>query len=140
MKLAAISPRTISFNQRTPERPLAGGTLRRAPEPTATASRDARPLHLTPREREVLALLCHGYSNKLISRELGISAGTVKIHVGKVLAELGVASRLQAVVAAHRHGLFEDSRACDDEVSFDRQPPGQTLAGSAFQPRRLRAA
>ena len=109
MKLAAISPRTISFNQRTPERPLAGSTLRRAPERIATESRDARPLHLTPREREVLA-------------------------------QLGVASRLQAVVAAHRHGLVDDSRACDDEASFHRQPLEQALTGSAFQPGRLRAA
>ena len=140
MKLAAISPRTISFNQHTPERPVTRTTLHRAPERVQTESRDTRPLHLTPREREVLALLCHGYSNKLISRELGISAGTVKIHVGKVLAELGVASRLQAVVAAHRHGLVQDSRTFDDEPAFDRQPLEQALTGSAFQARGLRAA
>ena len=140
MKLAAISPRTISFNQRTSERPVTGTPLHRAPQRIPAESRDTRPLHLTPREREVLALLCHGYSNKLISRELGISAGTVKIHVGKVLAELGVASRLQAVVAAHRHGLVQDSSTCDDEAAFDRRPLEQALTGSAFQARGLRAA
>lgn len=66
------------------------------------------PIRLTPREREVLALLCQGFPNKLIQRRLRISAGTVKTHVGRILRELGVDSRLQAVVAAREWGLLKD--------------------------------
>ena len=47
-------------------------------------------VHLTPRELEVLSLLCEGLPNKLIARQLGISGGTVKSHVARILAELGV--------------------------------------------------
>jgi DNA-binding NarL/FixJ family response regulator len=107
MKVAAISPRTISFHQGNgivTEAPLRG-----IPTQPAHPYREARTLHLTPREVEVLSLLCRGLSNKLISRQLNISAGTVKIHVGKILSELGVSSRLQAVVAAHRGGLLGNS-------------------------------
>jgi DNA-binding CsgD family transcriptional regulator len=68
--------------------------------------RAPRPLHLTPRELEVLALLCEGLPNKLISRRLDISAATVKCHISRILDELGVSSRLQAVVVAARCGLI----------------------------------
>jgi DNA-binding NarL/FixJ family response regulator len=68
--------------------------------------RVVRPLHLTPRELEVLALLGEGLPNKLIGRRLNISAATVKCHISRILDELGVASRLQAVVAAARCGLL----------------------------------
>ena len=68
--------------------------------------RTPRPLHLTPRELEVLALLCEGLPNKLISRRLNISAATVKCHISRILDELGVSSRLQAVVVAARFGLL----------------------------------
>jgi DNA-binding CsgD family transcriptional regulator len=68
--------------------------------------RAPRPLHLTPRELDVLALLCEGLPNKLISRRLNISAATVKCHISRILDELGVSSRLQAVVVAARSGLI----------------------------------
>src|SRR5262245_19213271 len=61
--------------------------------------------NLTPRQLEVLALLCEGLPNKLICRRLNIATGTVKVHIGCILRELGVTSRLQAVVAAGRHRL-----------------------------------
>ena len=60
---------------------------------------------LTPREREVLALLGRGLSNKRIARELGVAEKTVKTHVGHVLAKLGVADRTQAALYAVRAGL-----------------------------------
>ena len=66
-------------------------------------------LHLTPRQLEVLLLLGEGLPNKLICRQLNISAGTVKVHISCILRELGVTSRLQAVVWARRHGLIADS-------------------------------
>src|SRR4051812_43157941 len=64
-----------------------------------------REVHLTPRQRDVLALLCEGLPNKLICRRLDISPGTVKAHISSILRELGVSSRLQAVVAAREAGL-----------------------------------
>jgi NarL family two-component system response regulator LiaR len=62
---------------------------------------------LTPRERDVLALLGRGLSNKRIALELGISPATVKIHVSSVLHKLGVADRTQAALAAVRDGLVD---------------------------------
>jgi two-component system, NarL family, response regulator LiaR len=55
---------------------------------------------LTPREREVLALIGRGYANKRIALELGIAEKTVKTHVGHVLAKLGVSDRTQAALHA----------------------------------------
>lgn len=60
---------------------------------------------LTPREREILGYLARGLSNKAISRELGISADTVKLHVHNVLAKLNVSSRVEAAVFAVQHDV-----------------------------------
>jgi NarL family two-component system response regulator LiaR len=60
---------------------------------------------LTPREREVLALIGRGMANKRIARELGIAEKTVKAHVSSVLAKLGVTDRTQAALYAVREGL-----------------------------------
>ena len=65
----------------------------------------ADAVRLTQRQLEVLRLLCEGLSNKLICQRLEISAGTVKAHIGIILRELGVSSRVQAVVIAHRLGI-----------------------------------
>jgi DNA-binding NarL/FixJ family response regulator len=61
-------------------------------------------LALTPRQREVLQLLLHGKSNKMIARDLGISVETVKDHVAAVLRSLNVNSRTQAVLAVSQMG------------------------------------
>ncbi len=53
----------------------------------------------------MLASLCEGLPNKMIARRLNISAATVKVHIGSILRELGVASRLQAAIAARARGL-----------------------------------
>jgi len=60
---------------------------------------------LTARELEVLAHIGGELSNKRIARALGISEGTVKAHVGHMLAKLGVAERTQAALHAQRSGL-----------------------------------
>jgi DNA-binding NarL/FixJ family response regulator len=60
---------------------------------------------LTRREQEVLDLLAAGRSNKRIAFELGISEKTVKAHVGRVLAKLGVSDRTEAAVLAVSEGL-----------------------------------
>lgn len=80
---------------------------------------------LTPRQREVLALLARGKSNKEICRELGVSIGTVKNYVAKILRHLAVKNRVQAIsrvhhaeLAAEEHGVFlrpswlRTTRAC----------------------------
>ena len=74
--------------------------------PQAHVEFEPARVRLTPRQIEVLSLLCEGLPNKLICRRLNISSGTVKIHIGSILRELGVSSRLQAVVAAQRMGLL----------------------------------
>jgi DNA-binding NarL/FixJ family response regulator len=58
---------------------------------------------LTSREREVLAELAKGRSNREIARALGVSEKTVKAHVSSVLAKLGVQDRTQAALLAVRH-------------------------------------
>lgn len=61
---------------------------------------------LTPREREVLALVGDGMSNKTIARKLGISAHTVKYHLEAVFTKLDVRSRAEAVTRGLRRGLI----------------------------------
>lgn len=63
---------------------------------------DERLSRLTPREREVLDHIADGLTNKAIARQLNISPGTVKAHVERVIAKLGVADRTQAAVLATR--------------------------------------
>jgi DNA-binding NarL/FixJ family response regulator len=60
---------------------------------------------LTPRQCEVLDLLCQGLSNKVIAKRLGLSENTVRWHVQALLAFLQVASRSEAAYAARRNGL-----------------------------------
>lgn len=64
------------------------------------------PQHLTPRQCEVLELLCQGMSNKLIARQLTLSENTVRGHVQAILGFLQVASRSEASFAARRRGLI----------------------------------
>jgi DNA-binding NarL/FixJ family response regulator len=65
---------------------------------------------LTPREREVLALIGRGMANKVIARELSLSEKTVKAHVSSILAKLGVSDRTQAALYAVRAGLVGPAR------------------------------
>ena len=62
---------------------------------------------LTPREMEILELICLGASNKDISHSLGISYQTVKNHVTAILHKLGVKDRTQAVLYALKRDWFE---------------------------------
>ncbi|MCF6472930.1 response regulator transcription factor [Nonomuraea sp. MG754425] len=92
-------------------RAVHGGQVLLAPEaaeamlaaPTAGAA--PAPVPLTEREREVLALLAAGRSNREIARSLTVAEKTVKTHVSNVLMKLGVQDRTQAALYAVRHGL-----------------------------------
>jgi DNA-binding NarL/FixJ family response regulator len=60
-------------------------------------------VRLSPREREVLALVGEGMANKQIARALGISERTVKVHLNSVFRQLGVADRTSAALWAREH-------------------------------------
>jgi ATP/maltotriose-dependent transcriptional regulator MalT len=71
----------------------------------AAEARDARPADpfgLTPREREVLALVTRGRTNRQIAHRLFITEKTASVHVSNLLAKLGVANRREAAAVAHR--------------------------------------
>jgi DNA-binding NarL/FixJ family response regulator len=76
------------------------------PDPDRQNDRDALLTNLTGRERTVFAQLAAGRSNREIATDLHLSEGTVKIHVGRILAKLGLRDRVQAVVLAYESGLI----------------------------------
>lgn len=77
----------------------AQGPASSAPAPVADKEK------LTPREREIVACLARGESNKEIARRLDVAESTVKIHVQSILKKLNLTSRVQVAVYAVEHGL-----------------------------------
>ncbi len=85
----------------------------------ADTSKPANLAALTEREREVLAEMGRGRSNAEIAMKLSVSEATVKTHVGRVLAKLGLRDRVQAVVLAYETGI----------ITPQGSPPGQHPRG-----------
>jgi DNA-binding NarL/FixJ family response regulator len=77
----------------------------RAARELLTARSSGLGIELTPREREVLALVRAGLANKQIARRLAISERTVKAHLTSVFQRIGVVDRTQAALWAERHGI-----------------------------------
>ncbi|WP_029251671.1 response regulator [Paraoerskovia marina] len=89
----------------TATRALVANYRRRADEPRPdTAALDA----LTPREREVVALVAEGLSNEQIAERLVVSPHTAKTHVNRAMVKVGARDRAQLVVVAFRGGLGGD--------------------------------
>jgi DNA-binding NarL/FixJ family response regulator len=82
----------------------AGSVVPAVPAPADPAG----ALGLTPREREILALVAQGRTNREIASQLYISAKTVSVHISNILSKLGAGGRTEAVALARRRGLLED--------------------------------
>jgi LuxR family maltose regulon positive regulatory protein len=76
------------------------------PNPQEASPADGLIEPLTPRETQVLQLICAGHSNLAIADNLVITVATVKKHIGNILGKLGVTSRAQAMVKARKLGLL----------------------------------
>jgi DNA-binding NarL/FixJ family response regulator len=66
---------------------------------------------LTRREREVLALVAHGYTNRAVAEHLVLAESTVQEHVSNILSKLGVKNRVEATLWAVKHGIVEAKRS-----------------------------
>ncbi len=91
--------RAVSAGSAGPAGAVVGGPAR------GRGSARASLASLTAREREVLAGVARGLSNKAIADELGMAERTARTHVSNILAKLGLTSRTQAALFAVQHGL-----------------------------------
>lgn len=92
--LVALTPEALDAVAPAPSPRLA----RRPPTETGVP--------LSPREREILALVAEGLGNKLVASRLGISEHTVKTHISSIFAKLGADTRAEAVAIGARRGML----------------------------------
>jgi DNA-binding NarL/FixJ family response regulator len=93
---AAVSPRSFTAKD-------LAGAMQRKMTPTGP--------QLSPREREILALLAEGLGVGPIARKLYISESTAKTHISKIYEKLGAANRAQAIMRAVQAGLLSPDTA-----------------------------
>ncbi|WP_406097217.1 response regulator [Streptomyces sp. NBC_01013] len=103
---------------RTGDALLAPAITRRLVQRFAQRGSDTAALHrdlasLTPRELEVLGLLARGLSNAELATRLHLAETTVKTHVARILAKLGLRDRVQAVIVAYETGLVSVGASAD---------------------------
>lgn len=89
----------------TPERMMPVNLGMELPHAPICGAADPSEFGLTDRQAEVLALMVCGKSNREIAASLGLSEGTVKIHITAIFKALGVSSRTQALLAVNRYGI-----------------------------------
>lgn len=101
------SHRMLKALWQTPARPFASEIITRTADyhlaaavGLALGSPGDRLRHLTPREREVLGLLCRGLSNREIARALVVEESTIKAHLHHLFTKLGAKTRIQAILIA----------------------------------------
>jgi len=109
---------------RLPQRPASGALLslsvQAAHRPVRRSMRYPALDHLlTPREREVLALLVHGEGTTSMARSMGVQLSTIRTYIDSVLIKLGVHSRLEAVAYAVREGIIDVGASLDEEPTLD---------------------
>jgi DNA-binding CsgD family transcriptional regulator len=126
-KVATLISGTGTPTSEDRELPLFVGSLLSRWDARHAGGRSAQPSSrvsdtLTARERDVLAMISQGFSNKSIARALGISPETVKTHVKRIFLKLAVNTRAEAVCRAGSRGLLELD-------SGDRHRPSQTHPG-----------
>jgi RNA polymerase sigma factor (sigma-70 family) len=100
---------------------------------TRTRSPDAPLNRLSPQEREVLALLANGWSNRRIAEECFLSLNTVRTHVQNVLVKLGVHSKLEAVAFAMQHGWPADAKN-PQELAVEPLDESRVMAALQYLP------
>jgi FixJ family two-component response regulator len=82
-----------------------------------------RAANLTPREREVMALVVRGRLNKQAAVELGTVEKTIKVHRARVIEKMGVGSLAELVRAAEKLGMFSNSGTVPAPRRSDPTPP-----------------
>ncbi|MGW2158464.1 response regulator [Nonomuraea sp. NPDC001699] len=95
------------------------------PAPLPSPSLD----RLTGRETEVLRLVGHALSNKEIAERLSVSEGTVKTHLNRLMAKLGLSSRAQVVVVSYDSGLVRPGQSSPRRTTPEAQGPADRTDG-----------
>ena len=101
-------------------RRLIGRFAAQPAEQPAAERADQIRLALTARELEVFGFIAAGMSNGEIADRMHLSAGTIKVHVGRILGKLGLRDRVQAVVLAYEAALIIPGTTATDSL-FDRR-------------------